>query len=128
MAVITGGANGIGLACAQRFLGAGMRVVLADRDADALAAAPGVLSADSNDLHTVVCDVSDYEQVIALRDEALATFGRVDCLMNNAGAIGTRAVPWDDLAGWRAQLDINLWGIIHGCQAFVPGMLEAGQP
>ena len=66
--------------------------------------------------------------MVALRDEALATFGRVDCLMNNAGAVGTRAVPWDDLDGWRSQLDINLWGIIHGCQAFVPGMIEARQP
>ena len=59
-----------------------------------------------------------------VRDQVLARFGRVDCLMNNAGAMVTRGLPWEDLEGWKAQVDINLWGIIHGCHAFLPGMIE----
>ena len=63
-----------------------------------------------------------------VRDQVLARFGRVDCLMNNAGAMVTRGLPWEDLDGWKAQVDINLWGIIHGCHAFLPGMVEQDTP
>ena len=66
----------------------------------------------------VTCDVSDYAAMTDVRDQVLARFGRVDCLMNNAGAMVTRGLPWEDLEGWKAQVDINLWGIIHGCHAF----------
>ena len=131
-AVITGGANGIGLAAAERYLGSGMNVVIADNNetalADAEAALSSQLSTESQQLMARVCDVSDAEQVMMLRDQVTAELGTVHCLMNNAGASVTRAVPWDDLEGWKNQLDVNLWGIIHGCQAFVPGMLDAGEP
>ena len=63
-----------------------------------------------------------------VRDQVLARFGRVDCLMNNAGAMVIRGLPWVDLEGWKAQVDINLWGIIHGCHAFLPGMIEQDTP
>lgn len=128
VAVITGGGNGIGRAAAQRYLNAGMRVLITDVDATALAESSEQLDAAAGELITHVCDVSDYEQVQALRDAALDAFGKVDCLMNNAGAGVTRALPWEDLEGWKKQLDINLWGIVHGCQAFVPHLLESSTP
>lgn len=122
-AVITGGANGIGFAAAKKFVSIGMNVVIADINQDKLIDAaeqlPGV--------KTFVCDVSSSENVNALADFALKELGNIHCLMNNAGAAVTRAKPWEDLSGWKKQLDINLWGIIHGCQAFMPAMLESGQ-
>ncbi|MEM1433040.1 MAG: SDR family NAD(P)-dependent oxidoreductase [Pseudomonadota bacterium] len=127
-AVITGGGNGIGRAAAQRFLNAGMCVLIADIDESALAESSAQLDVAAGELQTRVCDVSDYEQVLALADAARTTFGQIDCLMNNAGAGVTRALPWEDLEGWKKQLDINLWGIVHGCQAFVPQMLESQKP
>lgn len=124
-AVITGGASGIGRAAAQRFVAAGMNVLIADLDEDLLAKAEAELTGDGT-LKTFCCDVADAEAVEALADEAIAKLGSVHCLMNNAGA-GVRApCPWEDLDNWKRQLDINLWGIVHGCHAFIPGMLEAG--
>ena len=126
-AVITGGASGIGLAAAGRFVAAGMRVLIADRDAQALAAARSRLAdAGPGVVFTHSCDVSEYAQVEALRDAALDTLGGVHCLMNNAGAGLRTPVPWEDLDVWRRQLDINLWGVVHGCHAFIPYLLEAG--
>ena len=126
-AVITGAANGIGLAAAKRFVAAGMNVMIADRDEDRLADAAAELAAqDSGAVSSFVCDVSDYTRIEALRDATVAEFGSVHCLMNNAGAGIPARCPWEDLAAWKQQLDINLWGIVHGCHAFIPGMLEAG--
>ncbi|MFT5212178.1 MAG: NAD(P)-dependent dehydrogenase (short-subunit alcohol dehydrogenase family) [Flavobacterium sp.] len=127
-AVITGGGNGIGLAVAKRFLEKGMRVLLADISEDALVRARIQLNGAGGELITHVCDVSDIEQVNNLKSVALDTFGNVDCLMNNAGASITRAAPWEDVDGWKKQIDINLWGIIHGCHAFIPSMLESTTP
>lgn len=126
-AVITGGASGIGLAAARHYLGEGLNVMIADLDAEKLQSASELLTdAGPGTLHTAVCDVSDYDQVLALEQAATSSLGTVHCLMNNAGA-GLRAgAPWENVDTWRKQLEINLWGIIHGCQAFVPGMLESG--
>ncbi len=127
-AVITGGANGIGLAAAQRYLNEGMNVLIADVNEKALSAALESLEAGDGELTGEVCDVSDFDQVTRLKDVALEAFGSVHCLMNNAGAGVTRAVPWEDIEGWKKQIDINLWGIIHGCHAFIPSMLESSAP
>ena len=127
-AVVTGGANGIGLAAARRFLGAGMNVLIADCDEDAMRAAVDKLSTGTGTLDTMRCDVSDPEQVERLRAHAKDRFGGVQCLMNNAGAALGRPEPWEDLATWRKQLEVNLSGIVNGCQAFVPIMLEATDP
>jgi NAD(P)-dependent dehydrogenase (short-subunit alcohol dehydrogenase family) len=123
-AVITGGASGIGLAAAARYLERGMNVMIADLDEQALQAARASL-ASPHRLHTLACDVSDYAEVERLRDRAEEAFGTVHCLMNNAGASLRAGEPWENLAEWKKQLDINLWGIIHGCQAFIPGMLAS---
>ena len=126
-AVITGGANGIGRAAAETFLAHGMQVVIADNNEDALGTTAHELSEHHHRLETITCDVRSYEDVCRLREFALERFSNVDCLMNNAGASVTRGLPWEDLEGWKKQQDINLWGIVHGCHAFVPGMLAKGQ-
>lgn len=124
-AVITGGASGIGLAAARRYLKAGMRVLIADLSEENLSAAADDLSG-TGELHTQVCDVADFAQVSALQQMAADTLGDVHCLMNNAGAAFPPSKPWENLELWKKQVEINLWGIIHGCQAFVPAMLASG--
>ena len=124
-AVITGGASGIGLAAARRFLEAGMRVMIADLNEENLTEAAAALD-DAGELHTQVCDVADFEQVRTLQHAATETLGHIHCLMNNAGAAFPPSKPWENLEVWKKQVEINLWGIIHGCQAFVPAMLESG--
>jgi NAD(P)-dependent dehydrogenase (short-subunit alcohol dehydrogenase family) len=124
-AVITGGASGIGLAAAKRYLDAGMRVLIADLNEDNLKKAAGAL-AGAGELHTHSCDVADFSQVSALQQAAAETLGDIHCLMNNAGAAFPPSKPWENLDLWKKQVEINLWGIIHGCQAFVPAMLASG--
>lgn len=128
-AVITGGASGIGLAAARRFAELGMKVLIADRDEAALETARVSLAEIPDaEVYVQVCDVADFEALQALQQTASAKLGPVHCLMNNAGA-GLRAgAPWENLNEWRKQIDINLWGIIHGCQAFIPAMLDSGTP
>jgi NAD(P)-dependent dehydrogenase (short-subunit alcohol dehydrogenase family) len=124
-AVITGGASGIGLAAARRYLQAGMRVLIADLNEENLSEAADALSG-AGELHTRACDVADFEQVSALQQTATDTLGNIHCLMNNAGAAFPPSKPWENLDTWKKQVEINLWGIVHGCQAFVPGMLASG--
>ncbi len=124
-AVITGGASGIGLAAARRYLEAGMRVLIADLNEENLAEAAASLSG-AGEIHSHVCDVADFEQVATLQQAAAETLGEIHCLMNNAGAAFPPSKPWENLEIWKKQVEINLWGIIHGCQAFVPGMLASG--
>ncbi len=126
-AVITGGASGIGLAAAKCYLTAGMNVMIADVSESALAQASATLSnIESGTLHSQVCDVADYEQVQALASRAQAALGYIHCLMNNAGTGFGPCAPWENPETWRKQVEINLWGIVNGCQAFIPSMLEAG--
>ena len=123
VAVITGGANGIGFATAKRVLKKGMRVCLADRDAQALVRAKESL--DSTDVMVVETDVSDLAQVERLRDKVLETFGEVALLMNNAG-VGGGGGAFKNLPGWRKVLGVNLWGVIHGLQVFTETMITQG--
>ena len=126
-AVITGAAGGIGLAIARACLARGMRVTIADHHGEKLEAAAVALSAEaSGRVAHAVCDVSDPASVEALRDVALAMHGPVDLLVNNAG-IGMPNKPWSDREAWKRTLDVNLWGVINGLQAFVPGMIESGR-
>ena len=124
--VITGGANGIGLAAATRYLELGLNVLIADVNEDAMNAALDSLPRDGGELAGALCDVADFEQVEKLKDTAYATFGEVHCVMNNAGAGFPPCAPWENLETWKKQVDINLWGIVHGCQAFIPAMLASG--
>ncbi len=127
-AVVTGGASGIGYAAAARFVAAGLSVLLADIDREKLLAARERLSGAGARVEAQVCDVSVRAEVAALRERAYAEFGAVHCVMNNAGAGFRMAEPWADHAKAERTLAINLWGVVHGCQAFIPAMLDGGEP
>jgi NAD(P)-dependent dehydrogenase (short-subunit alcohol dehydrogenase family) len=123
VAVITGGASGIGFATAQRLAALGMTVVIADRRADALEEAARKLGGN---VHPVATNVADVAEIEALREAAFA-LGEVTFLMNNAG-IGGGGKPWVNPDGWRRVLEVNLFGVINGVQTFVPRMIEQGLP
>ncbi|MFN3231196.1 MAG: SDR family NAD(P)-dependent oxidoreductase [Alphaproteobacteria bacterium] len=130
-AVITGGANGIGRAAAKRLVERGMNVLLADRDEEMLTQTLAELRAMAGSgvrVEAQQCDVSSMADIEGLRDRAMGTFGGVNCLMNNAGTGFPTGNPWEQLDDWKRLLDINMWGVIQGCQAFIPTMLEAGAP
>ena len=128
VAVITGGASGIGLAAATKFAGMGLRVVIVDRAEDKLAAAEQTLrAAGAPDVMTASTDVSDRAQVEALEAEVAARFGGTDILMNNAG-IGLRSSCFAPLEAWHTTLGVNLWGPIHCTQVFAPRMITRGRP
>jgi NAD(P)-dependent dehydrogenase (short-subunit alcohol dehydrogenase family) len=130
-AVITGAASGIGLAAARRFAGLGLSIMLADLPGPALDGALEAVRAAAPEGGRVLampCDVSDRSAVEALAEASVAAFGAVDVLMNNAGVGANPGKPWENGDGWRALLGVNLWGVIHAVQAFIPGMLESGRP
>ncbi|MFS2007324.1 SDR family NAD(P)-dependent oxidoreductase [Duganella sp. CT11-25] len=125
-ALVTGGARGIGAACAQALLLRGARVTLAGRDAQALAAAVAAMRALCGDkVAMTVIDVTDEVSVQAGFAEAAQRFGRIDILINNAGQAAPAPFAKTDAALWRRMLDVNLTGTFHCTQAALPGMLEA---
>jgi NAD(P)-dependent dehydrogenase (short-subunit alcohol dehydrogenase family) len=121
VAVVTGAANGIGAAAARRFAREGMRLVLFDRDEDALRMLAGTLDTE---IVVVPGDVSREADLEALRDAAYGRFGEVALLMNNA-AIIERAGPYEKIGAWRHALDINFFGVLAAQHLFVPRMIEA---
>lgn len=127
-AIVTGAAGGIGLETAKRFAAAGMNVGLVDMKADALKKAETALSGEGGKIASYVCDVSDAGAVNALRDQIEGDFGKVHCLMNNAGIGRMGTKPWEDLDAFHSIISVNLMGVLHGCHAFMPGMLAHGEP
>ena len=130
VAVVTGGGGGLGRAMAERFAQEGMRVVIADLQGAVLDDAVAALRGDGHDVTGVVADVSRWEQVEHLRDEALGAYGRVHVLCNNAGiGVGAEGRLWEhELNDWRWAIGVNVYGVIHGINAFVPHMIEHGEP
>jgi NAD(P)-dependent dehydrogenase (short-subunit alcohol dehydrogenase family) len=126
VAVVTGGAGGIGRAMGRRFGREGMKVVLADVLAEPLDEATRVLADEGIEAVGVVTDVTDYSSVESLAKEALYRFGAVHVVCNNAGTGGvSEGYMWEhDLADWRWGIDVNVLGVIHGIKAFVPILLE----
>jgi len=131
VAVITGGASGIGLAAAMRFAARGMKVCIADLGANRLKEAETKLSSASpaGDGHvmTAAVDVSRVDDLMALESAVQKRFGGTDILMNNAG-ISPVAKIFGPLENWQRLLAVNLWGVIHGSQVFAPHMIERGRP
>lgn len=128
VAVVTGGASGIGRAVATRFAEAGMRVVLADIQEDALDRTASELAAAGHQVIGVRTDVSVGESVEALAATVMAEFGAVHVLHNNAG-VGVGGYLWTHTQrDWEWVLGVNLWGVIHCVRVFVPLMISQGEP
>lgn len=123
VAVITGGASGIGLAMARAFAARGSRLVLADLDEGALSQAEKELSAEGARVLAMPTDVTRHEQVEALAEASLRHFGAVHLLCNNAGIAVLGSMVGADPAEWEAAMAVNFWGVVHGVDAFVPRML-----
>lgn len=123
-AVITGAASGIGYALAQRLALEGCNLVLADVNADALRQAAADIGVD---VVTHVTDVGNRDDVEALRSAAVKAFGKVHLLFNNAG-VQVAGPMWKmSSAKWKWLVDVNLMGVVHGVQAFVPHMIDHGE-
>jgi NAD(P)-dependent dehydrogenase (short-subunit alcohol dehydrogenase family) len=131
VAVITGGASGIGLAAAMRFARFGMKICIADLGSDRLAEAEARISSvapgGAADIMVATVDVSRIEDVSELEIAVRERFGGTDILMNNAG-IQPGSEMFGPLQNWRRVIGVNLWGVIHGSQVFAPGMIERGRP
>lgn len=129
VAVITGGASGIGLAAALAFARAGMKVCIADVDQARLAEAATKLSSVASATHvmTFAADVGKLESVKALERAVDAQFGGPDILMNNAG-IQPGSTLFAEPDNWQRIVDVNMWGIINGSRIFAPQMIARGKP
>jgi NAD(P)-dependent dehydrogenase (short-subunit alcohol dehydrogenase family) len=110
---------------AEAFLDAGMKVVLADVRADALASTASQLVEQGGDVRHEVVDVADAEQVQHLADASLAAFGAVHVVCNNAGVASSSSLLWEaPLEEWRWHLDVMVMGAVHGVRSFVPILLD----
>lgn len=126
VAVVTGGASGIGKALAKAFLGEGMKVVIADVEEPALEAATRELGA-LGEVSSLATDVRRYEALERLADHTYSTFGACHLLCNNAGVSVAQLEVWETTPNdWTWVHAVNVHGVVHGIQAFVPRMIEAG--
>lgn len=131
VAVVTGGAAGIGLAAARRFAQLGLRVCIADLGTERLARAVAELKllavGGTDDVMGLEIDVSRVDELCRLQQTVKERFGGTDVLMNNAG-IQPGSTMFGPPGQWQRIIDVNLWGPIHGTQVFAPGMIERGRP
>lgn len=126
VAVVTGGASGVGRALAKAFLAEGMKVVLADVEEPALEATAREL-APLGELSSLVTDVRRYAAVEALAEHTYSRFGACHLLCNNAGVSVAQLKVWETTPNdWTWVHGVNVHGVVHGIQAFVPRMIEAG--
>ena len=125
VAVVTGAASGIGLGLSERFAAEGMYVVMADVEEPALSKAASALADNGASVLPVLTDVADPAAVDALRDSAVAAFGAVHVVCNNAGVGGPHGALWECPPGeWDWVLGVNLGGVINGVRTFMPLLLE----
>jgi NAD(P)-dependent dehydrogenase (short-subunit alcohol dehydrogenase family) len=124
VAVVTGGASGLGLAMAKRFAAEGMKLVLADIEEEPLRKVETEFRKAGVPVIGIWTDVSRAQDIERLAEKTLATFGAVHLLCNNAG-VGPGGTVWENTAAdWEWVLGVNVWGVIHGVRAFVPIMLR----
>jgi len=130
VAVVTGGASGIGLAAAMKFASHGMKVAIADVDPARLTAAETILSsvapAGASSVMAAIVDVSRIESVTEFEHAVRSRFGGTDVLMNNAG-IQPGSTMFGAPDNWQRVIGVNLWGIIHGTRVFAPHMIARGR-
>jgi NAD(P)-dependent dehydrogenase (short-subunit alcohol dehydrogenase family) len=126
VAVVTGAASGIGRALSLRFARAGMKVVLADIEPEALAEAARTVGAGGVETLAVPTDVSKAAEVEALAERAVAAFGAVHVVCNNAGVAISGPAWLQTVSDWEWVLGVNLWGVIHGVRVFTPRLLAQG--
>jgi NAD(P)-dependent dehydrogenase (short-subunit alcohol dehydrogenase family) len=126
VAVVTGAASGIGFATCQRLAAKGYRLVLVDVEGRALEPAAATLGA-TTETESVVADVRDLAALERVADTTYERFGRADVVFNNAGIVTGGVVASVSHDDWRWTIDVNLWGPIHGVEAFLPRMLAAGR-
>jgi len=127
VAVITGGASGIGLGLATKAADLGMKVVIGDIEQGPLEATVTALKERGAEVLGVVTDVGDLASIEALRDATVETFGAVHLLCNNAG-VGGGGKMWEiPIEHWKWVLDVDLWSVIYGVHTFVPLMIEQGE-
>ncbi|MEM8917264.1 MAG: SDR family NAD(P)-dependent oxidoreductase [Pseudomonadota bacterium] len=126
-AFVTGGASGLGLAMAKSMAARGAKLMLADVDEVKLEEAGSRLKADGYDVATCVCDVADAQSVQAAADATIQAFGAVHIVINNAGvALGGQAGQ-TALEDWKWIVDINLMGVVHGVETFLPLIRQNGE-
>jgi NAD(P)-dependent dehydrogenase (short-subunit alcohol dehydrogenase family) len=128
VAVVTGGASGIGRALAERFAREPMKVVVADLDERGLDEVVTTIRGKGGDALAVRTDVSELAQVQALADRAFSAYGAVHVLCNNAGIALWGGLDSATHRDWQWAINVNLWGVIHGVEAFVPRMIAQGAP
>jgi NAD(P)-dependent dehydrogenase (short-subunit alcohol dehydrogenase family) len=126
VAVITGGASGIGLAVAEALIAEGMSVVLADIDAPKLRDVEARLSEDGASVATMVCNTTAEPEVNALVEYAIEQFGGIHVMFNNAGIGGVGDAWSDSMDLWHRVVDVNLFGVVHGIRAALPIMQQQG--
>jgi NAD(P)-dependent dehydrogenase (short-subunit alcohol dehydrogenase family) len=129
VAVVTGGASGIGRGMAEAFADEGMKLVVADVEEAALEKAVAELESRNAEVIGVRCDVADPESVEALAQKTLDTYGAVHVVCNNAGVAGSSGAyaSWEaPLADWEWGVGVNLWGVVHGHRSFIPKMIAGG--
>jgi NAD(P)-dependent dehydrogenase (short-subunit alcohol dehydrogenase family) len=126
-AFVTGGADGIGLALGRAFAEAGMKVMLADIEGDALAGAVTSLHNIGPEVRGVFCDVADPASVDAAANETIEAFGKVHVVCNNAGVAAAGGIDNISLDNWRWVLDVNLMGVLHGVRAFLAHIRAHGE-
>jgi NAD(P)-dependent dehydrogenase (short-subunit alcohol dehydrogenase family) len=126
-AFVTGGASGIGFALGQAFAEAGMKVMLADIEADSLARAVANLRCVGPDVRSVACDVSDSASVERAAEVSYEVFGNIHVVCNNAGVAGGSGIDDISIDTWRWVLDVNLMGVLHGIRTFLPHIRAHGE-
>ncbi|OUS10400.1 hypothetical protein A9Q89_11305 [Gammaproteobacteria bacterium 53_120_T64] len=127
VAFITGAASGMGLGMARAFSAAGMKVMLGDIQKEPLDAAVAELQGQGRDVAGVVVDVTDRDSVFAAAQATVDAFGKVHVCVNNAGVGADGSAEDTSEKNWRWTIDVNMWGVVWGLQAFMPLIKEHGE-